>query len=501
MATSDSIFSLKNIGKSFFGAPALQDISIDIYRGEILGLVGENGAGKSTLMNILGGVLRSDRGTMQLRGQLYEPTSPKAAQKAGIAFIHQELNLVSNLSVAENLFLDDLPLGALWSVKFKSMRETAHDYLRAFDLDIAPSAPVGSLPMGIRQTIEITKALVKKAEIVIFDEPTTSLSQTEKSRLFEIIAQLRANGVTIIYISHILEDVFHLCDRIAVLRDGCLISVNNRAALTPAQVIRDMVGRELNQVYPRVQKSVGESIYQVRDVSRRGQIEHATFNVCAGEIVGLFGLMGSGRTELLRLLFGVEKFETGEIYFADKTYNAITPAICIQEGMAYVTEDRRNEGLLMPKSVHENLVMTLLDRLVTRFGVIDTRHESGSSAAAIRQLDIKVHNHERQPVRSLSGGNQQKVVIGKWLARNPKLLLLDEPTRGVDVGAKHEIYNIINRIAEDGSAILFVSSEMEELMGLCDRILVMCRGKLVACQHKGEYAPEVLMAYALGEIK
>ena len=496
--TDEKILELKGISKSFFGAQVLHEIDIEVRRGEILGLVGENGAGKSTLMNILGGVLTPDSGTMDLKGAPYLPANPKDADKAGIAFIHQELSLFSNLTVAENMFIDALPTGAMWSVKFSKIRTEAAKYIAKFGVHTTPDAKVESLSMGIRQTIEITKALIKNAEIIIFDEPTTSLSQIEKNNLFNIIAQLKNQGVTIIYISHILEDVFFLCDRIAVLRDGYMVGVNRKEELNKSQVIKMMVGREINQVYPTIQKEIGEVIYRACDIMQGRAVKNISFELRVGEIVGLFGLMGAGRTELVRCLFGVDPFDSGEIEFRGKHYRKINPEICINSGIAFITEDRRQEGLLMPKSVKENIVLAKLNDLGQSIGMVSSIREDSEADTVIKELNIKVQNKNRQAVNSLSGGNQQKVVIAKWLLKNPSLFIMDEPTRGVDVGAKYEIYTIINNMAKKGSTVLFISSEMEELMGVCDRIMVMSKGRIVADIPKSDYSQEKIISYAIG---
>ncbi|MCE1254998.1 MAG: sugar ABC transporter ATP-binding protein, partial [Anaerolineae bacterium] len=370
-------------------------------------------------------------------------------------------------------------------------------YIDTFGVDTTPRAKVESLPMGIRQTVEITKALMKKAEIIIFDEPTTSLSHKEKENLFKIIQHLKEQNVTIIYISHILEDIFLLCDRIAVLRDGFMIGVDKKEALDKARVIKMMVGRELNQVYPTIEKSIGDVSFEVRSVQRGSMVQDVSFSLRSGEIVGLFGLMGAGRTELVRCLFGVDKMDAGEIYVHGKLLNNPSPQNCIKEGMAFITEDRRQEGLFMPKPVKENLVMVKLDQLLSLFGVINRKKEEQESVKAVKELSIKVQNKNTQAVKNLSGGNQQKVVIGKWIMREPSIFIMDEPTRGVDVGAKAEIYTIINQMAKNGATVIFISSEMEELMGVCDRILVMCRNKMVADVPKNEYEQGKIISYAL----
>ena len=496
--STDNILSLKEISKAFFGAKVLHGISLDVKKGEVLGLVGENGAGKSTLMNILGGVLAMDSGTMELKDLPYAPQNPKDAVKAKIAFIHQELSLFSNLTVAENMFIDDLPVGALGSVQYAKMSTEAQKFINTFGVDTTPGAKVSTLPMGIRQTIEITKALIKNAEIIIFDEPTTSLSQKEKKNLFKIIAQLKESGVTIIYISHILEDVFEYCDRIAVLRDGHLIGVENKAHLDRAKVIKMMVGRELNQVYPKVEKAIGNTVYEARGIKQGKAVKDVSFELKAGEIVGLFGLMGAGRTELVRCLFGVDKMDEGEIIIKGVPLKKINPETCIENGIAFVTEDRRQEGLMMPRTVKENLVLVKLDKMMASAGMVSRKLEDKNSDSVVDELTIKTYDKNRQAVKNLSGGNQQKVVLGKWIMRGPSMFILDEPTRGVDVGAKAEIYSIVNSMAKDGATILFISSEMEELMGVCDRIMVMSKGKLVADIPKGEYEQDKIINFALG---
>ncbi len=489
---------MQEIDKSFAGVQVLTRISLDLGRGEILGVVGENGAGKSTLMNVLGGVLRMDGGTMTLGGQPYAPASPKAAADAGVAFIHQELNLFSNLTVAENMFLDQFPTGLGGRIRFGQIKKAAAEYLTKYEVPARPDTRIELLPMGARQMVEIAKALMNEARIIIFDEPTTSLSQREKEKLFRTILALKAQGISIIYISHILEDVLHLCDRITVIRDGHVIGTVDRAGTGQAQLVRMMVGREITQAYPSVDRAPAQEVLlEARHVRRAPLVKDVSIAVRAGEIVGLYGLMGAGRTELVRTLFGVDPMDSGELWVQGERIPRPTPEICIRKGMAFVTEDRRQEGLLMPKPVRDNLILVRLRAILKRLGVVDRVQENAQAGSIIADLHVKVAESARQPVASLSGGNQQKVVIGKWMLNGPRIFIMDEPTRGVDVGAKFEIYSIMCDMARKGSALLMVSSEMEELIGICDRILVMKDGTLAGEVQRTGFRPEAIGSLAL----
>ncbi len=468
---------LSGLEKSFLSVKVLSDIDLELRKGEILGLVGENGAGKSTMMNIIGGILKKDAGSMEVDGQIYEPANPACATAAGIAFIHQELNLFSNLSVAENMFIDQFPTNFAGAIKYGEMRQIAQKCIDEYELPVTPDAKVETLSTGIRQMVEISKGLMKNARIMIFDEPTTSLSYTEKEKLFATIHDLKMRGISLIYISHILEDVFQLCDRITVLRDGRIIGTDNTVNLTKKSITKMMVGREINQVYPAVQKKIKDNIMlEARNVKYGSKVNGVSLSLHEGEIVGLYGLMGSGRTEFVKALFGVEPMDEGEVYVNSSKLDKLSPEICIRHHMAYVTEDRHNEGLIMTKPVGDNLILVKITDILRKFGVVNRTKEKSLIAESISDLKIKVTDPETCNANSLSGGNQQKIVFGKWVMKAPEIFILDEPTRGVDVGAKYEIYTIINNMARRGSSILFVSSEMEELMGTCDRILVMKKG-------------------------
>jgi len=493
------LLALVRLNKSFSGVRVLKDVNLTVRRpGSILGLVGENGAGKSTMMNILGGVLHRDSGEMLLEGAPYNPRGPLDAEKAGIAFIHQELNLFPNMTIAENLFLNAAPRSRLGLLSYGAMNRKAREALRRVGIDLHPATRVEGLSMGLRQMIEIAKALRRKARLVVFDEPTTSLSTNEKNHLFSIIRELSSKGISTIYISHTLDDVLGLCEEIAVIRDGSIIGQAPLAEMTKERMISMMVGRKLDQLFPYVEKRRGNCLLRVEGMSRARILRDVGFSLRSGEIVGLFGLMGAGRSELARAVYGIDPVDAGRIYFRERLVKRPAPEWWIENGMAYITENRREEGLLMPKSVRENLVLANLRRMALALGAVDTRREDRDSDLAIEQLRIKTTDKARQQARKLSGGNQQKVVIGKWLLTNPQVFIVDEPTRGVDVGAKFEIYSHLNALAQKGSAILFISSEMEELIGVCDRILVMSQGELTGELERSAFSQEELLKYALG---
>ena len=431
-------------------------------------------------MNMVGGVVTPTSGTMSWRGTPYAPASPADATARGIAFIHQELNLFTNLSIAENVFIDGFPR-RFGLIDRPLIADTTRALLKRLDLDHPPSAIVGELAPGERQLVEIAKALHRSADLIIFDEPTTSLTPRETARLFDVIARLKAEGRTVIYISHILGDVGRLCDTVAVLRDGRLVDTGATADFPIPRMIRSMIGRDLSGLFPaRTATPKPEVILKAEALTQPGVMENVSFEVHAGEILGLFGLMGSGRSELARALFGLDPLASGTITLAGTPLTG-PPAARIAQGLAFVTENRREEGLLMEAPVADNLSLAA----VRDFGrgplaLLDGDAHAQATERARTELGIRAANIARQPVKALSGGNQQKVVIGKWLMKDPRLFILDEPTRGVDVGAKYEIYALADRLAASGGGVLFISSELEEIMGMCDRILVMSRGEIVA---------------------
>ena len=498
------ILSFEHVSKSFFGVKAVDDVSLTLLKGRLLGLVGENGAGKSTLMNMLGGVLSADEGAISVNGAPYAPKTPRDAAKAGIAFIHQELNLFTNLTLAENLFINAYPrrFGLL---DRSSMARRAKEALAQVGLETSPNTRLEDLSPGERQLVEIAKALIAEATIIIFDEPTTSLTERETERLFGILQELKRGGTSIIYISHILGDVLRLADDVAVLRDGQLIEQNTRDAFTPARMISLMVGRDLSALYPprthkfEGEKATGETLLEVNGLSQPGIVHDITFKLHRGEVLGLYGLMGSGRSELARVLFGLDSFDSGEVKLRGEALAKVGPRASIRKGLAFVTEDRRAEGLLMPASVADNLSLVTVAEHAGALGLLDgkkLRHRAADIGGA---LHIKTQGDYKQPVKTLSGGNQQKTVLGKWVASKPSVFILDEPTRGVDVGAKFEVYAIVQDLTAKGAGVLFISSELEELIGVCDAILVMRNGEIVRRFELGDFDREHVLAAAFGE--
>lgn len=494
------ILEFHEIQKAFGGIRALKGVSLEISAGRVFGLIGENGAGKTTLMNVLGGVVPADSGTILLGGEPYEPRSPRDAIDNGIAFIHQELNLFTNLSVAENIFIDRFPR-RIGFVDRRGMAERTQPVLESIALAVSPYTKVETLAPGERQLVEIGKALTAAARIIIFDEPTTSLTAKETEKLFALIGQLRDSGKAIIYISHILSDVRALSDEIAVLRDGALVGRGTKDEFTPRKMISLMVGRDIDNLFPEKRSRPEEEVaLECRSIGRPGIVRDISFSVRKGEIVGLFGLMGSGRTELARILFGLDPYQEGEVLVEGTPLTPRKPVERVRRRIAFVTEDRRAEGLLMESSIAENLALVSLRDFVVGFGRVVDEKRMVTEAGTIRdRLRIKSDEITRAPAKSLSGGNQQKVVIGKWLLTEPEVLILDEPTRGIDVGAKYEVYTIVQNLAEAGCGVLMISSELEELIGTCDRIIVMSRGEITGSFSREEFHNERILAAAFRE--
>lgn len=495
------MIEFSQIEKSFFGVPVLKDVSFTAKPGQTIGIVGENGAGKSTLMNILGGNLQADAGLMRLNGQPYAPASPRDAEHSGIAFIHQELNLFANLSIAENLFLRGFPRSRNWLpfINRRQMSERTRELLQEVDLAHSPDTLIERLSAGERQLVEIAKALALDARLIILDEPTTSLTSRETERLFAIMARLRQRGISMLYISHSLGHVLQLCDEIVVLRDGAVVANEPTRAFTMDRLVSLMVGRAITQLFPpRESKPTDQIVLDVRGVSQPGVVRDIAFQLHRGEILGVSGLMGAGRSELARIVFGLDPCATGDIRLDDESISQLPPGERIRRGLAFLTEDRRAEGLCLEASIADNVTLVALRQQArAAVGWLDRRKANDEANRMRAAVKLTPAARNEQPVKTLSGGNQQKVVLAKWLLNEPKVFILDEPTRGIDVGAKHEIYRLIQELAARGAGVLMISSEVEELIGMCDRILVMRRGKIHDTVTPREFDRERILRSAL----
>ncbi|WP_301107732.1 sugar ABC transporter ATP-binding protein [Sporosarcina sp.] len=491
------MIAMNGISKSFNGNKVLEDVQFEVKPGEIHALMGENGAGKSTLMKILTGIYSRDSGEVWVKGEKVEFKNAKEAEAAGIAVIHQELNILPDLTVAENFYLgNEQTFGKSGILKTKEMNRQAEEILSKLGLDVDVRTVTRELSVGKQQIIEIAKAVSSKAEVIIMDEPTAALTDREIETLFATVRSLQAKGVSFVYISHRMEEIFAMCDRITILRDGQYIGVKKIKETTFEEIVQMMVGRELGERFPKRKHEIGEVKMKVDGLARDGFFEGVSFEVRKGEIVGIAGLMGAGRTEVIESIFGYKKLTAGHIFIDGKQVSISNPLQAKKLGIGYVTEDRKSEGLILDFSVRDNMSLTNFDR-ISKSAIIRKGKENALYELMSKRLRVRTSGPE-QPVKSLSGGNQQKVVISKWLGIEPDILFLDEPTRGVDVGAKKEIYNIINELAERGVAIVMISSELPEVIGMADRVLVMHEGHLMANLPKEDMTQERIMHFATG---
>ncbi len=477
-----ALLELTNISKSFPGVKALEDVHFSIDAGQVHALVGENGAGKSTLIKVISGVHPADSGTIHMDGELVRFRSPHEAQAHGIATMYQELSLYPELTVAENIFMGHSPMrkaGPAEVIDWGEMNRRAREILESLNIhDMDVQRKVGALNVGNRQRVEIAKALSLDAKVLIMDEPTAALTESDVAKLFEIVRLLKERGVAVIYISHRLIEVFQLADKVTVLRDGKFVDSKPVAETDEDDLIRMMVGRTITDLFPKLPSEVGDPVLEVKGLNRHPQTEDVSFTVRSGEIVGMAGLVGSGRSETAQVVFGILKPDSGEILMEGEPVRIKSPTQAMKLGIAYVPEDRGTQGLVREMKIRENLSMAVLGSF-TRFGFVIKRNERRSGEALIEQLNIIATSGE-QVVNKLSGGNQQKVVVGKWLASKPRMLIVDEPTRGVDVGAKAEIHRLLSELAQQGLGILMISSELPEVLGMSDRILVMRNSRMVA---------------------
>lgn len=489
-----TIVRMKNICKSFPGVKALDGVDFELKSGEVMALLGENGAGKSTLVKILSGVYSKDSGSIEIFGKQVENLTTKSATAHGIAIIHQELNLCGHLTVAENVFLGHEPVRN-GRIDTKEMNKQTADILKWMNSDISPETTVNDLAVSKQQIVEIAKALSKDAKILIMDEPTSALTASEIKELFEVIRKLRAKGSGIIYISHRLEELEDIVDRVTIMRDGKLIQTGSFSSLTMDDIVRSMIGREITEKFPRVQVEKGSIIFKVENLNAGKMVRNINFELRAGEIVGVAGLMGAGRTEMSRAVFGADKKEIGRIFVDGQEIEIHNPKDAIRAGVVLVPEDRKLDGLCTKLSVKENISLPNLDILSSKIGSVKRRAEKQVVETARKNLSIKMAE-DTIAVESLSGGNQQKVVVAKWLARDFKVVIFDEPTRGIDVAAKVEIYNLINHLKEQGKAVMIISSEMPEVLGVSDRIIVMCDGRITGELDACEASQEKVFALA-----
>ncbi len=469
------LLELSGVNKSFPGVKALSDVHFNLKAGEVHALLGENGAGKSTLMKIISGIYSRDSGRYVIDGVELGELSPKKAQELGIAIIHQELNMCTHLTVAENMFLGREQV-ANGVIKQKEMNRQAKKILDQLKIDIDPKTVVKNLPVSKQQMVEIAKALSTNARILIMDEPTSALTEREIVELFRIVRDLKAQGCAIVYISHRLEELKEITDRVSIFRDGAYVATLNFNETTLDEIISLMVGREIKEKFPHVVAEKGRKILELENLDA-GMVRKVSFTLCAGEIIGISGLMGAGRTELVRAIFGADPIDAGTIRLDGEVITIRHPQDAIKHGIVLGPEDRKKEGLCTELSIRENVGLANLDRVCNVLGVVRSGVEKDLTQRAISDLHVKTPSGE-QLAKNLSGGNQQKVVLGKWLVRNAKVVIFDEPTRGIDVASKVEIYNIMNELKARGIGVLFVSSEMPEVMGMSDRILVMCNGRI-----------------------
>ncbi len=492
-----AVLSVEGAAKNFGGVKALISADLTLYTKEIHALLGENGAGKSTLLKTLAGVHRLDAGSITLNGEIFEQGSTRLARDQGIAVIYQEPNLFPDLTLAENVFVGRQPLVGR-SVDWKLMENESRALFEQLGVSLNPLTRARGLSIADQQIVEIAKAISTKAKVIVMDEPTAALSSKEVDRLFTVARNLRDQGCAVVFVSHRLNEVFALCDRVTIMRDGSTVSTALTSELNEPMVIRAMVGRDVSELFPKIDAQIGEVVLSIKDLARDGQFENISFDVRAGEIVALAGLVGSGRSEIARAIFGVDKYNSGTVLINGKKLKPASTLAAMEHGIALVPEDRRQQGLFMPTSIAKNAAITMLSRIRKGF-VVSSQSERVVADKWTRVLQTKFENIN-DPVERLSGGNQQKVVLAKWLATEPKLLIVDEPTRGIDVKTKAEVHKLLTQKAQEGLAILMISSELPEVLGMADRIFVMREGHIVREFSRIDANSESVIAAATGAV-
>lgn len=496
--TRNVILEVENVSKSFPGVKALDGVSFDLRKGEVHALVGENGAGKSTLMKILSGVYQADEGVIRYKGNVVTFHDVNQAHEAGIGIIYQELNLIPHLSVAANIFVGREPLTKFGVLDEKKMNADAVAILGRLNIHLDPTIILNKLPVSKQQMVEIAKALSLNSEVLIMDEPTSALTESEIDELFTVIHTLRDRGVAIIYISHRLDELKHIVDRISIFRDGHSVSTDDYAAIGIDEIVNRMVGRKLeNKFPPKVNTPTQEKLLEVHNIVRAGILHDISFDLYRGEILGISGLMGAGRSELGRAIFGADRIDSGEVIMNGRKLSLNSPADAIKAGIAYLSENRKEDGLAVKMQLAENITMANVQEISRRFGVLSRNLEMEAAQRYVKDLTIRTPSLS-QIVNNLSGGNQQKVVVAKWLFCDSKILIFDEPTRGIDVGTKYAIYELIGALARDGRGIIVISSELPEILGLTDRLLVLHEGNLAATLTTAKTTQEEILSYAAG---
>ncbi len=496
---TDFLLRMEGISKAFSGVPALGNVRLGVKGGEVHALMGENGAGKSTLMKILSGIVSKDHGEIFLAGERVEIKSPKGALDLGISMIHQELNPVRAMTVAENIFLGKEPCYSFTGVvNRKKQREMTLELFQEMDITLDPDKKMSALSVAEMQLVEIVKAVSYRSRVIIMDEPTSAITGREVNKLFEIIRGLKSKGIAIIYISHKMDEIFRISDTITVLRDGQYIETRPATQLDHDTLVKLMVGRKISEMFPKRTTAIKEElVFEVDGLAKRGLFENISFKVRKGEVFGIAGLMGAGRSEVMETVFGLRRADAGAVKVHGREVQIQSPADGIRHGIAFITEDRQMKGLNLKASVRDNITLVDLKNFSLLGQLLQSKKENSAADAHIEKLRIKTR-HRNQIVRTLSGGNQQKVVLAKWLLTEPQIIILDEPTRGIDIGAKAEIYKIIAQLTEQGATVIMISSELEEILGLCDRVIVLCHGKITAEFPRAEFNQENIIKAAMG---
>jgi len=489
------ILEVKNLSKRFPGVLALDKTQLKVRPGEVHALLGENGAGKSTLMKCILGMYKPDGGEIYFDGRRVTINNTSEALKIGISMIHQEISLVQHRTIAENIWIGREP-GRFGILNWKALYKKAEEMLERLELDLNPKTIVGKLSVAGMQMVEIARAISYDSRVIIMDEPTSALMDNEVNKLFKIIHDLKSKGIAIIYISHKMDEIFKIADRVTVFRDGQYVGEEDIGNVDEQKLVSMMIGREINQIFPKIQVPIGDVAFEVKNLSRKGVFQDISFQVRKGEILGVSGLMGAGRSEIMQAIFGIERIDEGAIYLDGERLRIHSPKDAIKKGIGMVTEDRKLLGLVTCRSVRENITYASLDEL-SNWIFTNVTNENNASGDMIRMLDIKTPS-QRQRVGALSGGNQQKVIVANWLLTKPKVLILDEPTRGIDVGAKSEIHKLMCKFAQDGMAIIMISSEMPEILGMSDRIIVMHEGRTKAEFNREDATQEKILASAMG---